>query len=405
MATAFAHLSEMAKDGRTAGERDAGGLSVGGNRLSLLPVGPDRLAALMALIAGARQRLDLYFYMFTRDPCAAEVREALIDACNRGVAVTLLIDAFGSAFSPDSFFAPLIDAGARFGRFGKRRSTRYLIRNHQKMVIADGRRALVGGFNIAADYFAPEDDPTGWRDMGLNVEGPLVPDLQRWFDDIAEWTLDEKQSFMKLRRMVRDWRPGAGRTMWLMGGPTRHLNSWAKRLKLDLQSGKRLDIAAAYFSPGWSMVRRLGRLSRAGSARVVTASLSDNTATIGAARHLYGRLIRAGVSIFEYRPQKLHAKLIVIDDIAYVGSANFDMRSLFLNIELMLRIDDTAFAALVRGDIDAMASESQEIDTERHQAMARPLSRLRWWLDYLLVAVVDFTVTRRLNMWRDRSGD
>ncbi|MBO9670172.1 MAG: phosphatidylserine/phosphatidylglycerophosphate/cardiolipin synthase family protein [Sphingobium sp.] len=387
------------------GEPEPMSFTVDGNRLTLLPGGPDRLAALHALIASARDSLNLYFYMFTHDARAVEVREALIDACNRGVAVTLLVDAFGSAFTPDSFFWPLRDAGARFGRFGKRRSTRYLIRNHQKIVIADGRHAMVGGFNIAEDYFAPETDPAGWRDMGLQVDGPLVADLQRWFDDIAEWTLDEKQSFMALRRMVRDWRPGVGSTMWLMGGPTRHLNGWAKRLKLDLQSGKRLDLAAAYFSPGWAMVRRLGRLSRAGSARIVTAAKSDNTATIGAARHLYARLIRAGVAVFEYGRQKLHAKLIAIDDIAYVGSANFDMRSLFLNIELVLRVDDPAFAAAVRADIEAMAAASRVIDEATYRTMSGPFSRLRWWWDYLLVAVLDFTVTRRLNMWRDRSGD
>ncbi|MBO9579357.1 MAG: phosphatidylserine/phosphatidylglycerophosphate/cardiolipin synthase family protein [Sphingobium sp.] len=395
----------MTQQDLAVGEPDAMSFTVDGNRLTLLPGGPDRLAALHALIAGARHRLDLYFYMFTHDACAVEVREALIDACNRGVAVTLLVDAFGSAFTPDSFFWPLKDAGARFGRFGTRRSTRYLIRNHQKMVIADGRHAIVGGFNIAEDYFAPETDPAGWRDMGLQVDGALVAELQRWFDDLAAWTLDEKQSFMALHRMVRDWRPGVGRTMWLMGGPTRHLNSWAKRLKLDLQAGKRLDLAAAYFSPGWAMVRRLARLSRAGSARIVTAAKSDNTATIGAARHLYGRLIRAGVAIFEYGRQKLHTKLIAIDDIAYIGSANFDMRSLFLNIELVLRVDDPAFAAAVRGDIDAMAHESRAIDDATYKAMAGPFSRLRWWWDYLLVAVLDFTVTRHLNMWRDRSGD
>lgn len=395
----------MQRQHRDKGQGEHTRFDVDGNRLTLLPRGPDRLAALRHVIEGAQHRLDLYFYIFTRDPCAVEIREALVDACNRGVAVTLLVDAFGSAFTPDSFFAPLIEASARFGRFGKRRSTRYLIRNHQKMVIADGRHAMIGGFNIAEDYFAAEDDPMGWRDIGLQVDGPLVGQLQRWFDDIAEWTLDETQSFMTLRRMVRDWRPGAGRTMWLMGGPTRHLNSWAKRLKLDLQAGRRLDIAAAYFSPGWAMVRRLGRLSRAGSARVVTASKSDNTATIGAARHLYGRLIRAGVGVFEYRPQKLHTKLIAIDDISYVGSANFDMRSLFLNVELVLRVDDQAFAAAVRADIDAMAQCSAAIDEATYRVMAGPFSRLRWWFDYLLVAVLDFTVTRRLNILRDRSGD
>jgi len=376
---------------------------IDGNSLTLLPGGPERLAKLKQLIGGAERRLDLYFYIFTHDACAVEIRDALLEACRRGVAVTLLVDAFGSALTPDSLFAPLVAAGARFTRFGQRRSTRYLIRNHQKMAIADGTRALIGGFNIGEDYFAPDDDPLGWRDMGVLVEGPLVGELQQWFDGLADWTLDSRQRFRDLRRMVRDWRPGVSRTMWLIGGPLPRLNSWARHLKHDLQAGRRLDMAAAYFSPGGSMGRRIGRLARAGEAHLVTAGRSDNMATIGAARHLYARLLRAGVTIVEHDRQKLHAKLIAIDDIAYVGSANFDMRSLFLNVEVMLRIEDEAFAEAIRRQIGTIAALGRPIDDNVYRHMARPLSRLRWWFDYLLVGVLDYTVTRRL-LRRDR-GD
>jgi len=379
-------------------------LEVDGNRLTLIPDGPARLDALKALIASARRRLDLYFYIFGRDDCAVEVRDALIDACNRGVAVTLLVDAFGSSTTPDAVFAPLIEAGARFDRFGKPRSTRYLIRNHQKMVMADGKRAMIGGFNIEQGYFSAEDDPEAWRDVALRIEGPLVAPLCVWFDGLAAWTLRRRQSFRALRRMVRDWEPGEGAAIWLVGGPTRYLNCWARYVKRDLQRGHRLDMAAAYFSPGWAMVRRLCGISRRGTARIVTPSRSDNKATIGAARHIYRKLLRAGVELFEYLPQKLHSKLVVIDDIGYVGSANFDMRSLFINVELVLRVEDEAFAAALRREIDHVASESQRIDRPTFRAMARPLSRLRWWFDYLLVGVLDFTVTRRLALRWDPRG-
>src|SRR3546814_4848993 len=76
-----------------------------------------------------------------------------------------------------------------------------------------------------------------------------------------------------------------------------------------------------------------------GQVRIVTASLSDNSTTIAAARSLYSGLFRHRVRIFEYLPCKLHMKLIVIDDIVYIGSANFDMRSLFINLVLLLRIE------------------------------------------------------------------
>ena len=87
--------------------------------------------------------------------------EALVDACNRGVTVKLLVDAFGSAMTPKSLFFAASRCGASFGVFGARRSTRYLIRNHQKMAIADGKRAIIGGFNCEGGYFAKDDDKKG----------------------------------------------------------------------------------------------------------------------------------------------------------------------------------------------------------------------------------------------------
>ena len=81
---------------------------------------------------------------------------------------------------------------------------------------------------------------------------------------------------------------------------------------------------------------------------MVTAAKSDNNATIGAARYTYWSLLRRGVEIFEYQPTKLHTKLFVIDDVVHIGSANFDMRSLYLNLEMMLRVEDPGFAAAMR---------------------------------------------------------
>jgi len=370
---------------------------VDGNMFKLLPGGEERLEALIDLIEGAKQKLDLYYYIFAGDNCGERVIEALVEARKRGVDVTLMVDAFGSAFTPSSFFSPLIAAGGRFAWFGARRSTRYLIRNHQKMAIADGGRALIGGFNCEKLYFASFTEEMAWCDLGLIVEGPVVADLERWYDALAAWTIDSRQRFGSLRRLVRTWEPGGSKVHWLIGGPTRLLNSWTRSVKADLSTGKRLDLVAAYFSPSRGMRRRIGSVAQRGFARLITTERSDNAATVGAARHLYKRLLRAGVEIFEYQPQKLHMKLIVIDDIVYIGSANFDMRSLFLNLELMLRVEDEAFAAEARALIDRLVKQSAEIDGRAYAALSSPLNRLRWWIEYLLVGVLDYTVTRRLN--------
>ena len=100
----------------------------------------------------------------------------------------------------------------------------------------------------------------------------------------------------------------------------------------------------AYFAPPGAMLRRIGHLGRRGRARIITASKSDNVATISAARHSYSRLLRRRVEMFEYQPAKLHTKLAIIDDVVHIGSSNFDYRSLYINLEIMLRIKDAKFA-------------------------------------------------------------
>lgn len=380
----------------------AAAVEVDGNRLALIADGPARRAALLDLIAGARRDLSVCFYIFSDDADATAVCDALVTARRRGVAVTLLVDAFGAGGTPPEFWQPLIDAGVAFARFGARRSTRYLIRNHQKIAIADGSRALIGGFNVERGYFAGTDDPDRWFDLGLSVEGPAVAGLQKWFDGLARWTLGDRPRFRDLRRLVRRWRPRPGALQWLIGGPTRRMSGWARQVKHDFDNASRIDMVAAYFSPGPSLLRRLERVARRGSARLILARRSDNMMTVGAARHLYRRLLRSGVAIHEYKPAKLHMKCIIIDDIVHIGSANFDLRSLFLNMEIMLRVEDAAFAWQVRALFEETLSDCAAIDGRIFAAMAGPVARLRWWVSYLLVGVLDYTVTRRLNFRSER---
>src|SRR3546814_21180443 len=113
-----------------------------------------------------------------------------------------------------------------------------------------------------------------------------------------------------------------------------------------------------------------------GRATILPASKPDNNVTIDAARHCYHRLLRSGVEIHEYGRQRLHAKLIVIDDITYIGSANFDMRSLYLNMEVMLRVTDEAFAQEIRRRIGEDIALSVQIDPARYKGMRSEESRV-----------------------------
>jgi len=185
----------------------------------------------------------------------------------------------------------------------------------------------------------------------------------------------------------------------LMGGPTRRLSPWARAVRRDLKHARRVDILAAYFVPSPAMLRRLGRAARrGGQVRVVVPSVTDNYLTLYAARFTYRGLLRRKVRIFEYLPTKLHTKLFVIDDAVQIGSANFDMRSLFLNLEVMLRIDDRAFAAHVRAYVDAEVARSREVTPELHRRRTGPWTRIKQAAVYFVVGVLDYRVTRSLNI-------
>ena len=168
---------------------------VGSNRLRLFHQPAERLAALVETLDAAEQSLKLFFYMFEDDRLGRMVLGKLIAACERGVAVEMMVDSFGSNGTPRKFFDPFIGAGGKFRIFSPRFSTSYFVRNHQKMVIADDRRALLGGFNIANEYFnmqEPDDDgnpvDTSWEDLGLAIDGPEVANLASYYRfSIQNW--------------------------------------------------------------------------------------------------------------------------------------------------------------------------------------------------------------------------
>lgn len=376
------------------------------NRLTLLDTGPRRLDALLALIHGARSSLRLLYYIYSDDAVGARVRDALTDAVRRGIQVTLIVDGLGSDPAYDNdFFASLKGAGGNVCFFVPRLGRRYLLRNHQKIALADAETAhaqvIIGGFNIQDDYFgAPGTD--AWRDLGLLLEGPAAARLGGYFDALWAWAKQPRAPLRVLRQALADWSEPAGKLRWLMGGPTRRLSPWARAVRRDLKRARRIDILAAYFFPSPAMLRRLGRAARrGGEVRVVVPSITDNHLTIWAARFTYRGLLRRGVRIFEYLPTKLHTKLFVIDDAVQIGSANFDMRSLFLNLEVMLRIDDPAFAAHVRAYVDAEVARSLEVTAQLHRQRTGPWTRLKQAAIYFVVGVLDYRLTRSLSVDRE----
>lgn len=364
--------------------------------------GPTRWARLLALINGATRTIQLFYYILTDDDTGHALSAALIAAAKRGCAVTVLIDGFGSSRLPDAFLAPMRAAGVTVDRFLPHKGRRYLLRNHQKILVVDDKTAMIGGANIADDYFGPAQSARSWRDLALILDGPHAAELGRYVDALHIWMLSRRQKIRHLQALLAASSQSQGPLRWVMGGPFERLSPFARTLRSDLESARRADMAQAYFAPDFTFLRRLARVARRGQLRLITASRSDNGTTIGAARHCYERLLREGAAIFEYLPTRLHMKLIVIDDIVYIGSANYDTRSIFLNVEVMLRIEDADFADKARALCAAQLPDCRKIDRLWLKRVSGPFRKLRWFLAYFLFSTVDYTITRRFNIGPDQ---
>lgn len=372
--------------------------NVAGHDLHLIHAPQDRLAAVLDLIGIAKRSIRMCFYMYAPDETGKEVLSALVSAAQRGVAVNLIIDSFGSSDIADSFFDPLVAAGGDYHCFSTRKGAGYFIRNHQKILIVDDTHALTGGFNITDQYFGRKGD-NSWEDLGVILSGSEVVHLVEYFDRLDAVSQGGKVRFRGIRTLIREWRPGIGEVQWLLGGPSNRLSPWALAFKRSLENGKRFDIASAYFSPSQGIVRRIARVARRNKgSRLIMAGKTDNGATIPAARLTYRYLLKRKAHIYEFQPRPLHMKLMAIDDVVYIGSANLDIRSMFINMEIMLRVKDAGLAAYVRELIDSLATQSEEQTRLLLKQRDSLWSRVKAALAYFLVNSVDYTIGRRINI-------
>jgi len=370
---------------------------IAGHDLHVVHLPQDRLDAVLGLIARTKKSIQMFFYMFGDDATGREVRDALVAAANNGVHVQLIIDSFGSGNVSDRFFDALVEAGGCYHCFSTRKGLGYIIRNHQKILIADSAHALVGGFNITDDYFGRAGG-NSWEDLGIIVSGVQAQKLSDYFEELARASNNGKVRYRSIRNIIHQWRPGIGQVQWLLGGPTNRISPWAITFKRSLEAGKRFDIVSAYFSPSQTILRRLAKAAKHNKgSRLVVAGKTDNNATIAAARLLYRYLMRRKTQIFEFQSRPLHMKLMVIDDTVYIGSANLDVRSMFINLEIMVRIKDGGLALHMRKLIDELVTQSEEQTRILLKARDSYWSRFKAALAYFLVNSVDYTIGRRIT--------
>jgi cardiolipin synthase len=385
-------------------------LVYGGNRIELLRNGEEFFPRLLAAFAAARESIHLETYIFELDAVGEQVADALLAAAARGVAVHLLVDAFGSDRAIPLLRRRMDDGGVRFRAFRPgiwwRPERRLLRRLHRKIALVDDRLAFVGGINIIDDrnhVGAPAVRLGPRYDFAVACEGPLVA-LIAFVVKRLWWTVtagsrrpsERPPRFVEIPAPL----PDNVRASLLLRDNLRH--RWTiQRAYLDgiANARRAVLIASAYFLPSRRMREALCDAARRGvQVRLLLQGRVEYRLQHYAQQALYGQLVQAGVQIHEYTASFLHAKVAVFDDAwATVGSSNIDPYSLLLAREANVAVLDGAFAQRLRDELErAIAHDSALIH-------APTLAQRPWWkrlgyrLAYAGVRLLTVVATRQFD--------
>jgi cardiolipin synthase len=343
----------------------------------LLVDGAATYDALLAAVRDARHHIHLEYYIFAADVTGAALRDALVERARNGVAVRLLLDAVGSSSCPVRFFAPLLAAGGelawfhpmRFGRIWKR--TWLNLRSHRKIVVVDGRVAFTGGINITDE----ENEglrPDAYRDLHLRIEGDAVRSLQLLFVEDWAYASGQRDFISSVAQAMPPPHPGPIAAQVLSSGPD---SPWEAIHRLHVgaihAATRRVWLATPYFVPGEAAMMALTSAALGGlDVRILVPRLSDSRLVTWAARSYFDDLLAAGARVYEYGPRLLHTKALLVDDeLAIIGSANFDSRSFRLNFEVSVLFRDGAIAMELARLIEGEFASAPRVRAER----ARPL--------------------------------
>jgi Phosphatidylserine/phosphatidylglycerophosphate/cardiolipin synthases and related enzymes len=330
-----------------------------GNAVAWHRDGAAAWAALQNLIAASTQTLDVALFLLHDDTHGRAFIDALIARARAGVRVRLLLDGIGSLWLARAALRRLRAGGVQTLWFipvlHRPLRGRTNLRNHRKLAIADGTRAWSGGRNVGDEYFAAD---SVWIDLSFDLAGPVVADLVQVFE--ADWAFASKQKAGIVASVPA--LAGAQTVQLIPAGPTMARDTLHELLLTACYGAqRRIWIATPYFVPDDGLQQALLLAARRGVEVRLLLPRRSNHRLADLARGRYLRdLAAAGAHLRAIPHAMLHAKAVLADDVALAGSANIDLRSLFLNYELgclFLSPGDSAQLAAWFARIDALAQD------------------------------------------------
>ncbi|MEP5763951.1 MAG: phosphatidylserine/phosphatidylglycerophosphate/cardiolipin synthase family protein [Halieaceae bacterium] len=361
---------------------------------SQLLVDPEAFfSRMLSCIEAARHTIDFEYYIFENDSLGQRFVEALGEACRRGVRVRVMMDGVGSAASGAELSQLLFSYGVHVRIYNplpwlggayrwSRRSGGWLYkflmsvlninrRDHRKLCVVDNDLAWVGSFNISATHLPVDVGGEDWRDYGVELAGPGVLQLVSTFD--AVWN---------------GHRPHLQRGFLANYLSNRSLR--ARRLKNRFVARQvagatnRVWLVSAYFLPTAGMRRALLQACAAGTeVCLLLPEQSDVAVFPGLSALCYRELMQLGARVFLYQSGVMHAKALLVDDFAVIGSSNWNHRSTLHDLELdvVIRKPETLLQleAVMRRD----AEHSRELVLEEVPSpgvLSRLLYIVRYWM-------------------------
>ncbi|MCE9520743.1 MAG: cardiolipin synthase [Verrucomicrobia bacterium] len=340
-----------------------------GNKIEVLRSGDEAMPAMIEVIRGAKRTLSLSSYIFEAKGIGGKFVDELAAAKDRGVEVRVMVDGAGTRYSWPSITSILRARGVNVAKF---MPTRFIIRmlsmnlrNHRKILVADGTIGFTGGMNIRPGNMLKENPASPVRDMHFRVEGPVVRQLQRAFAE--DWAFCTGEVLHG-----EEWYPDvqpAGETaaIGIPDGPDEDLEVMPKAIFAAINAARReIRVLTPYFLPDEQIQWALNLAALRGvDVKIITPRHNNIPPVRWASRTIYPELLARGVQLFENDGVFDHTKFMTVDGLwSLIGSTNWDPRSLRLNFEFNLACFDEALAGELNSDFQKQMEQSTEITNE-----------------------------------------
>ncbi|WP_186201859.1 phospholipase D-like domain-containing protein [Jannaschia seosinensis] len=329
-----------------------------GNQVDLLQNGVEIFPAMLKAIRESKRRIEFLTYIYWTGDIAKEMVEALSERARAGVEVMVLLDGLGARPMRKDYVERMEAAGCRIAWFRplpRWRAWQTDNRTHRKILVCDGKVAFTGGVGIAAEWEGNAENPENWRDNHFQVQGPAVRGLRAaFYGDWMEANNTLADALSELEDLHGD---GSMTTQVLLSQAAVGWNATARlQDTLSIIAEERMRIQTPYFTPGPIQTECLLAARKRGVEIeiMIPGPYIDKRVAEYSGSDAIGTLLDAGVRMWRYQPTMLHSKTITIDgELASVGSANFNERSIFKDNEVCLNVLDGGFTARMDEVFDA----------------------------------------------------